>query len=95
MRILVVSGTFAVDVLARGASPYDVAKLLGDTIETVEKHYADVVKDRCARPLNDGKQDGRSSSLQQHRKPALRNREERRQLAASLWHDFSRLSLTY
>src|SRR5262249_4976106 len=25
--------TFAVDMLARGASPYDVAKLLGDTIE--------------------------------------------------------------
>jgi site-specific recombinase XerD len=24
--------TFAVDMLARGASPYDVAKLLGDTV---------------------------------------------------------------
>jgi integrase len=32
--------TFAVDLLARGASPYDVAKLLGDTVETIEKHYA-------------------------------------------------------
>jgi hypothetical protein len=31
--------------LARGASPYDVAKLLGDTIETVEKHYAEFVKE--------------------------------------------------
>lgn len=37
--------TFAVDMLARGASPYDVAKLLGDTIETVEKHYAAFVKE--------------------------------------------------
>jgi hypothetical protein len=26
--------------LARGASPYDVAKLLGDTVDTLEKHYA-------------------------------------------------------
>lgn len=34
-----------VDVLARGASPYDVAKLLGDTIETVEKHYAEFVRE--------------------------------------------------
>ncbi len=37
--------TFAVGMLARGASPYDVAKLLGDTIETVEKHYAEFVKE--------------------------------------------------
>ena len=29
--------SFAVDMLARGASPYDVAKLLGDTVATVEK----------------------------------------------------------
>ena len=32
-------------MLARGASPYDVAKLLGDTIETVEKHYAEFVRE--------------------------------------------------
>ena len=31
--------TLAVDMLARGASPHDVAKILGDTIGTVEKHY--------------------------------------------------------
>lgn len=37
--------TFAVDMLARGASPYDVAKLLGDTIDTVEKHYTEFVKE--------------------------------------------------
>jgi integrase len=37
--------TFAVDMLARGASAYDVAKLLGDTVATVEKHYAPFVKE--------------------------------------------------
>jgi integrase len=37
--------TFAVDMLARGASPYDVAKLLGDTVETIEKHYAPFVRE--------------------------------------------------
>lgn len=37
--------SFAVDMLARdGVSLYDVAKLLGDTVETVEKHYAEFVK---------------------------------------------------
>lgn len=35
----------AVDMLARGASPYDVAKMLGDTIETVERHYTPFVKE--------------------------------------------------
>jgi integrase len=37
--------TFAVDLLTRGASPYDVAKLLGDTVETVERHYAPFVRE--------------------------------------------------
>lgn len=37
--------TFAVDLLLKGASPYDVAKLLGDTIETVERHYAPFVRE--------------------------------------------------
>jgi integrase len=37
--------TLAVDMLMRGASPYDVAKMLGDTIETVEKHYTPFVKE--------------------------------------------------
>jgi integrase len=37
--------SFAVDMLARGVSPYDVAKLLGDTVATVEKHYAPFVKE--------------------------------------------------
>ena len=34
-----------VDMLARGASPYDVAKLLGDTVDTIEKHYAPFVRE--------------------------------------------------
>lgn len=37
--------TLAVDMLARGASPYDVAKILGDTIETVERHYTPFIKE--------------------------------------------------
>jgi integrase len=37
--------TLAVDMLTRGASPYDVAKMLGDTIETVERHYTPFVKE--------------------------------------------------
>jgi integrase len=49
--------SFAVDMLARGASPYDVAKLLGDTVATVEKHYAPFVKelrDRTRRIMENG-----------------------------------------
>lgn len=49
--------SFAVDMLARGASPYDVAKLLGDTVATVEKHYAPFVKelrDRTRRIMESG-----------------------------------------
>jgi integrase len=48
---------FAVDMLARGASPYDVAKVLGDTVATVEKHYAPFVKelrDRTRRIMERG-----------------------------------------
>ena len=33
------------DMLTRGASPYDVAKMLGDTIETVKRHYTPFVKE--------------------------------------------------
>jgi len=35
----------AVDLLSRGASPYDVAKLLGDTVEAAERHYAPFVRE--------------------------------------------------
>jgi hypothetical protein len=44
-------------MLARGASPYDVAKLLGDTVSTVEKFYAPFVKelrDRARRFMENG-----------------------------------------
>lgn len=37
--------TLAVDMLSRGASPYDVAKILGNTIDTVERHYTPFVKE--------------------------------------------------
>lgn len=49
--------TFAVDLLARGATPYDVAKLLGDTVATIERHYAPFVKelrDRARRLMENG-----------------------------------------
>jgi hypothetical protein len=39
-------------MLVRGASPYDVAKILGDTIETVEKHYTPFVKELRDRVRN-------------------------------------------
>jgi integrase len=50
--------TFAVDLLSRGASPYDVAKLLGDTVETLEDHYAPFVRElreRARRIMETGK----------------------------------------
>jgi integrase/recombinase XerD len=37
--------TLAVDMLLRGGNPYDVAKILGDTIDTVERHYTPFVKE--------------------------------------------------
>ena len=44
--------TLAVDMLSRGASPYDVAKMLGDTIDTIEKHYTPFVKELRERVRN-------------------------------------------
>lgn len=37
--------TMAVTMLGRGATIYDVAKMLGDTVETIEKHYAPFTKE--------------------------------------------------
>lgn len=37
--------TFAIDLLMRGASIYDVAKLLGDTVKTVERYYSRYVRE--------------------------------------------------
>ena len=48
---------FAVDMLARGGSAYDVAKLLCDTVATMEKHYAPFVRelrDRARRIMENG-----------------------------------------
>jgi integrase len=50
--------TFAVDMLARGATPYDIAKLLGDEIATVEKHYAPFVRELRERVRNLMETDG-------------------------------------
>jgi integrase/recombinase XerD len=44
--------TLAVDMLSRDASPYDVAKMLGDTIDTVERHYTTFVKELRERVRN-------------------------------------------
>jgi integrase len=49
--------TLAVDMLLRGGNPYDVAKILGDTIDTVERHYTPFVKelrDRVRALLDNG-----------------------------------------
>lgn len=49
--------SFAADLLSRGASPYDVAKLLGDNVDTLEKHYAPFVRElreRARRILETG-----------------------------------------
>ena len=35
--------TFACDMLARGVDVFPVAKMLADTVETVETHYAQFV----------------------------------------------------
>jgi hypothetical protein len=35
--------TFVADMLARGVSIYDVAQMVADTVETIEKHYAQFV----------------------------------------------------
>jgi len=39
-------------MLCRGASPYDVAKMLGDTIETIERHFTPFVGELRERVRN-------------------------------------------
>ncbi|MGC2283747.1 MAG: tyrosine-type recombinase/integrase [Candidatus Acidiferrum sp.] len=49
--------TLAVDLLAAGAGIYDVASMLGDTVETVERHYAPFVpalRERVRRIMESG-----------------------------------------
>jgi hypothetical protein len=44
-------------MLCRGATPYDVAEILGDTIETIEQHYEPFVpelRERVRRILESG-----------------------------------------
>jgi integrase len=49
--------TLAVDLLCAGCGVYDVARMLGDTVETVEKHYAPFVpalRERVRRIMESG-----------------------------------------
>jgi integrase len=59
--------TLAVDTLLRGGSVYDVAKALGDTVQTVERHYAPFVpelRERLRKIMESpgGLEDGRQSA---------------------------------
>src|SRR5260221_11813092 len=59
-------------ILARGATPYDIAKLLGDTVDTIERHYAPFVKE-----LIDGKRRGhREESLHDYCTVARNGQED-------------------
>jgi len=49
--------TFCVDMLARGVNPYSVAKLVGITVEMLERHYAPFIpelRERVRRALDSG-----------------------------------------
>jgi integrase len=49
--------TFCVDLLARGVNPYNVSRLMGVTVEMLEKHYAPFVpelRDRVRTALEIG-----------------------------------------
>jgi integrase len=49
--------TFCVDMLARGVNPYNVAKLVGITVEMLERHYAPFIpelRERVRRALDSG-----------------------------------------
>src|SRR6266404_1955050 len=58
-------------MLAPGATPYDIAKLLGDTVDTIERHYAPFVKE-----LIDGKRRGHREESLHHYCTVARNRPE-------------------
>jgi integrase len=50
--------TFAVDLLCAGCGIYDVARMLGDTVETVERHYSPFVpalRERVRQIMESGK----------------------------------------
>ena len=49
--------TFAVDYLAKGGSVYEVAKLLGDVVATIERCYAPFIpelRERARRIMESG-----------------------------------------
>jgi len=69
--------TLAVDMLTRGASPYDVAKMLGDTIETVEKHYTPFVKELRDRSVTFSKPALGSKNLLRRPQNASKSRQRR------------------
>ena len=52
LRVLVFRHTFVRLLLQKGASPRDVAELIGDTEEVVLKHYARWVPERQERLTN-------------------------------------------
>ena len=69
--------TFAVDLLARGATPYDVAKLLGDTVDTIEKYYAPFVKElreRVRRLMENGQGIEQTNCTNIAQQPAAKGR---------------------
>jgi len=50
--------TFAVDLLCAGCGIYDVARMIGDTVETVERHYTPFVpalRERVRQIMESGK----------------------------------------
>jgi integrase len=68
--------TFAVDLLCAGAGVYDVARMQGDTAETVERHYAPFVpalRERVRRIMEAGSGLEGSSTIpvQQPSKPQV------------------------
>jgi hypothetical protein len=65
-------------MLTRGASPYDVAKMLGDTIETVEKHYTPFVKELRDRSVTFSKPAlGSKNLLEDRRTPPSHAKEDK------------------
>jgi integrase len=69
--------TFAVDMLARGGNPYDVAKLLGDTVATIENYYAPFVRelrDRARRILENGQSLEKTNCTNITQSPAISRR---------------------
>ena len=55
--------TFAADLLLKGTTPYYVARLLGDTIQTIEDHYSEFVQEHQERARQFIEADGGLESL--------------------------------